>query len=414
MKDRRIAVAAMAALWALTAGAALAAGGEPKLANAKRVFVGAQPDYKTPTQRHAFTMRLSPDCKRLLYTRRTAETAQADRRSAQYEIVLHELATGKQAVLPTGPVGRGIKGVFSRFNFFDPAGKRQAIATIKRETTRIDKHASATRTKITWSVYDVAALTDRKGKPKPLVSGIEGSQGLAKFTADGKGLITSVANIKKRSVESRIISLADPDAKPTVLSAKGWVQSVCPAGRLAVFYEPPSPPMTRSMSRPRPRPPIRLALWDLQANKESALLPTHPRNSVLDDWETQWTSDGRYLYYYDCEEIATEAGQGQASLRIATRVWDAKSAKQAGMIRDAIPVGPGPGGATMVLAKRAVGDSGGILLHSAADGKEYVLGSSDKKLIHAFAGKVIYAETPAGSDEEVVFLADIVAPKSDS
>ena len=42
--------AVLATLWTLTAGAGDAAAGKPKLANARRVFDGAQPDYKTPTQ----------------------------------------------------------------------------------------------------------------------------------------------------------------------------------------------------------------------------------------------------------------------------------------------------------------------------------------------------------------------------
>ena len=392
MTDIRINVVVITVLCGATA---FATAGEPKLANAKRVFAGAQPVYKRPRQYTAFTMRITPDGTRLLYSRRTAETEQADNRNARYEVVLRDLASGKETVLAIDPVDENI---FSQWSFFDPAGKRLAIPTFSRTT-------------VTWSVYDIAALMAATGEPKPLVSGIEGSLGPAKFTADSKSLITSVANMEKRQMEARLVSLADPNAKPTALSAEGWLQSVCPAGGLAVFFVPPGrlagPPQP---GQPWQRPPIRLVLWDLKADKELALLPTHPRNSVLDDWETQWTSDGRYLYYYDVEEETGE-GQDRPSLRAVTRVWDAKSGSQAATIRDAIPVGPGPGAATMVLAKRTLGDSGGILIHDAASGKEYILGGSDKKLIHAFAGKVVYAEKQAGADEEVVFVADIIAPE---
>ena len=50
------------------------------------------------------------------------------------------------------------------------------------------------------------------------------------------------------------------------------------------------------------------------------------------------------------------------------------SGKAAGMVSDAVPVGPGPG-QLMVLAKRIQNGSGGFLLHDAASGKEYPLNS---------------------------------------
>jgi len=55
---------------------------EPKLTNAARVFPTSQPAYKRPSQYHAFTMRLSPDGKHVLYTRPVAGTKQSDDRSA--------------------------------------------------------------------------------------------------------------------------------------------------------------------------------------------------------------------------------------------------------------------------------------------------------------------------------------------
>jgi len=64
----------------------------------------------------------------------------------------------------------------------------------------------------------------------------------------------------------------------------------------------------------------------------------------------------------------------------------------------------------MVLAKRTGNDSGGFLLHDGAGGNEYPLGDASKCLIHACGGKIVYAETPAGADAEVVLVADLVAP----
>jgi hypothetical protein len=41
---------------------------EPKIENPKRVFPTSQPVYKRPNQYPAFSMRLSPDGRRVLYT----------------------------------------------------------------------------------------------------------------------------------------------------------------------------------------------------------------------------------------------------------------------------------------------------------------------------------------------------------
>jgi hypothetical protein len=82
---------------------------EPKLANPKPVFPTSQPAYKRPGQYHAFAMRLSPDGKRLLYTRAVSGSEQADDRSARYELVLRELDGGKETICANAlqPVRRG-------------------------------------------------------------------------------------------------------------------------------------------------------------------------------------------------------------------------------------------------------------------------------------------------------------------
>jgi len=375
---------------------------EPKLANPKPVFPTSQPAYKRPGQYHAFAMRLSPDGKRLLYTRAVSGSEQADDRSARYELVLRELDGGKETVLPIEPVETGWQSVPTRFNLFDAAGKRLVLPSIKVETRQIDEHMSANKMVVRWLVYDIA-------QAKVESTDIECGTGPVKFTADGQALVVA-ASTDRRELATRIISLKDPNAKPAPLAASGWLQSLCPTGGAAVFFVPPARPTAPPQpGEPMQRPPMRLVLWDLKADKELALLPTHPRNSSLDDWETQWTADGRYLYYIDFDQAAAD-GQADPTLRNVTRIWDRQAGKPAGEVRDAMPVGPGPGASLMVLAKRTRNASGGFLLHDAAGGKEYPLGDSSKNLIHACGAKIVYAETPAGSGAEVVLVADLVAP----
>lgn len=379
--------------------------GEPKLVHPKPVFSTDQPGYKKPNQYHVFSMRLSPDGKRLLYTRPVADTAGADDESARYELVLRELAGGKEAVLPVEPLGSGWRSVPTRFNGFDPAGKRLLLPNIKVETRQIDEHRSSNKTVIKWLVYDIAQAKTTK-------SGIDGGRGLVKFTADGQAIITMSNTGRHDGAATKIISLKATKAEPKALTALGWVQSVCPVGEVAVFFAPPARPTAPPAPGERTkRPPIRLILWDLKADKELALLPTHPRNSVLDDVETQWTADGRYLYYCDFEETDVD-GQARPTLRALTRIWDRQAGKLAATVRDAAPLGPGPGASLMVLAKRTQNGSGGFLLHHAGSGKEYPIGDASKKPIHAWGGKIVYAETPANANAEVVLMAEIVAPKA--
>jgi len=375
--------------------------GEHKLVHPKPVFETSQPVYKRPNQQHVFSMRLSPDGKRLLYSRPVAGNENSDDRSARFEVVLRELDGGKEAVLPIEPLGSGWRSVHTRFNMFDPAGKRLLLPNIKVEATEADGGASASKTVVKWLIYDIA-------QAKATKAGIEGGMGPVKFTADGQAVF-AMAITGRHEVATSIISLKAAKAEPKPLTAPGWVQSVCPTGGVAVLFAPPARPT--GPRKPGERPPIRLVLWDLKADKELALLPTHPRNGVLDDIETQWTADGRYLYYWDFDETVADE-QAKPILRAVTRIWDRQAGKLAGTVRDAVPLGPGPGASLMVLAKRTPNAPGGFMLHDAGNGKEYPLGDASKKAIHACGGKIVYAETPAGSNAEVVLIAEIVAPKT--
>lgn len=373
---------------------------EPKLANVTRVFPTTEPAYKRANQYHTFKMRLSPDGKRVLYSRPVAGSEKADDRSARYEIVLRELEGGKEVVLPF-PLESGWRNVLTRFNTFDPVGKRLVLPDIKVETLQTGERASGKKMSVKWAIYDIA-----QGKDADIA--LEGgSMGPAKFTADGHSMLLTEAT-GPGNMATKIVSLKDPKAKPKLLTAPGWVQSVSPAGDMAAFFAPPARPAGPPQpGNPMRKPSIRLVLWDLKIDSELAEVPTHPRNSALDDLETQWTPDGRYLYYRDGDETPVKGRQDKPIYRYVTRIWDSLAGTSVGTIPAAMPVGPGPG-RLMVLAKDG---PGGFLLHDAATGKEHQLGDASKSLIHAYGGKVLYAEKAGDSDDENVFRADIVVPK---
>lgn len=388
---------------------------EPKLVNSTPVFPGLAPGYKRPNQQHIFSMRLSPDGKRVLYSRLVIGEEKPGDRSARYEMVLRQLDGGKEAVVPIELVRRGWRTVFTRFNMFDPAGKRMILPNIKVENVRINENLSSSKMSVTWGIYDIA-------RAKMTSAGIKDSGGmaLAKFAADGQALLFSAVDrpaeivtgtaVKRGKLVTKLIPLKGAKAKAKSFTAAGYIQSICPVGRAVVFFVPPS---RRPRTQPRPDKAeartSRLVLWDLKADKLLAEIPKHRRNRVLDDIETQWTADGRYLYYSDIEEIPGKGDRPTYS-RVA-RIWDKKTGKPAAAIKDAVPVGPGPGPSMMILSKRTAGGPGGFSLHDAATGKEHILAAAPKKLIHACGGKVIYAEKLPDSDSEAVFVADIVVPK---
>jgi hypothetical protein len=396
-------IARLIAVLAFAACAANVFADEPKLANATKVFPTSQPVYKRPNQYHAFAMRLSPDGRHVLYTRPVAgtEPSDVDDRSVRYEIVLRELDGGKETVVPVEPLDAGWQSVPTRFNMFDPAGRRLLLPHVKVERRQIDEHTSAATATVEWSIFNVirgeTADTTLEG----------GMMGPAKFTADGHAVLLT-RTIGSREMVTEVISLGQFKTLPKPLRAPGWVQSVSPADDVAVFFVPPARPVhdPAQPDRPAERPPARLVLWDLKADQELAEIPTHPRNGELDDRETQWTANGRYLYYVDVEEVPAEGEADRRTLRSVTRIWDRQAGKPAGTVSDALPVGPGPG-QLMVLAKRR---AGGFLLHDAASGKEFPLGDASKKLIHAYGAKVVYAQEGDDSEAEDVLVADIIVP----
>ena len=89
-------------------------------------------------------------------------------------------------------------------------------------------------------------------------------------------------------------------------------------------------------------------------------------------WTFRTTANGRYLYYTD-EPRASRAARAKVFL---TRVWDRHKAQEVSAMRDVVPVEPGPGTTTMILAylrQSLAGPAGSKLLHDAATGKSWPL-----------------------------------------
>ncbi len=337
---------------------------DAKLVNAKRGFPQGEPLYKTPNQYYLWAMRLSSDGKHVLYPRAkgrpplTPEGA-PNWSEVKWELILRELAAGKETVLPINPIESGWQTVFTRFNFFDPTGKKLVLLNIERRKQTQESPtggtATAVRPTMKLMLYDIPSA-------KLTMTKIQGSQTWAKFDRTGKNLIVSKIDLGLRRLGLHVGQL--PALNLTPLKTEGMLQGVCPTADVICVWTPPVRTSARGLEarlsaltrvkeflkrgiqremrdngpqskgvielqrqlrereneieqlkkqsaaaakRERGRPQ-RLVLHDIQADREIAELPVHERNSKLDDWETQWTADGRYLYYYDVETYIEDSG----------------------------------------------------------------------------------------------------------
>ncbi len=370
--------------------ASLCAAAGPRLVNEKRVFPKGDEWAKVTPKLNPWGMRLSPDGKHVLYPRAKGKApldaeGRPDRNQLKYELVLRNLKTGKDTVVPIEPLESGWRTVFTRFNMFDPAGKRLVLADIKVEREKIDEHATAVRASMKIVLYDIAT-----GKTTPTEH--KGRMVIAKFDRTGKGLIV----MKDMGIHTASL----PELKLKALNIQGMIQGVCPAADVICIW---MPPRRGSRTQP-PEVPQKLVLYDIRAGKQIASPPVHPRNAKLDDWETQWTADGRYLYYYDIETGGADAA-GRAKTKTIARIWHRAANKLAGKLDGLVPIGPGPKG-TMVLRNHG---GEGIVLHDAAADKQWSLGDDTMQLIHACGRRVLYAK-PSAEGRQEVYVAEITAP----
>ena len=335
-----------------------------------------------------WSMRLSPDGTRLLYPRATREppsNAEGGSSSVEaYELVLRDLDSGRKTVLPIQPLDAGWRTVFTRFNTFDPAGRRLALSDITVEKQPAGSGGWSSRTHMKLVLFDTAS-----GRLTP--TGIEDPRVIAKFDRHGNGLI----GMRGRW---NLFTASLPEAKPKPLPAKGMLHSVCPTADVVCLWAPPGLGARVAGRRPDAEPsPQRLFLYDLQAKREVADLPVHPRNASLDDLESQWTQDGRYLYYADLDNEVWARSADKRGGGPVVRIWDRTAGKATYLDVEAVAVGPGPTPTTMVLANR---HSGGLILHDAASGGQVALGDDSMRVLHAAGGRVVYArQTPEGAYE---------------
>jgi len=313
--------------------------------------------------------RLSPDGSHLLYTRVHENQDGQPGARPSHDLWLRDVVTRKDVRVPVPPYPDGWESVCIRFNPFDPRGQRMAVVALggPREMEAI--------------LFDIA---DDKVSP----TGIKGRFAFGRFGRSGKRLIgvqdSEVFVATLPALERTRLILPDG-------AGRAFPNSVCPTADVFCLYEVRGVPGER-----RGRQAI--ALYDFEAREKIADLPTHEENSQLDDLETQWTRDGRYICYYDL------ADGPQGRIR-GTRVWDCVAGKVKTFLEGTAPMGPGAADSHILLVRTRKGDHRPIL-HDASTGRSWELGDASIRLLHGAGGKVAYIKT-GPDDKKTVCVAEI-------
>ncbi len=371
----------------LILAAAGAAAGEPGLVNVRPIFRPDELGEEAKLYAPLGPARLSPDGRRLLYVRCRENAPKPENHRGPwpqrlYKVVLRELATGKEKVLPCPAwTWDDLPAMLLAREVFSPDGGKIVLgAGIDADGNGIFEHR---REKTQPMVYDVAT-----GKARRLP--VTDQFVLSAYTPDGKEIL--IATWSKRERKAALYLTPADKAAPRKLPPAGIPMNVCPSARIVPLWVPPKGDPEEGRWR--------FVLHDLAADTPLCELPTHPKNTSLDDFTPQWTSGGRFLYYVDVEVSKQPSGTHRKRI---TRVWDRLAGKEATVLDEAVAVGPGPTPTTMVLRHGA-----GLVLHDAAAGATAVLARGALRPLFAARGKLVYLQKQQGKWS--AFIADIAMP----
>jgi len=313
------------------------------------------------------SMKLSPDGKRLLYIRRKRLDVGEKGPRRAYELRLRTLAGGEEAVLPIPAYTMDdIPRMMISMNVFDAAGKTIVLGIGVDQNN--DGLHNYRKEKMQAVLYDIA-------KDKVTKLDVTDDVVIPTFDRTGKGLIIMAATGEAKT--GKMYTTPADEIKLRQLALWGLPRSTCPTADVIPLALPPKPDADGRRGKPE------FVLYDLANDKTAVKLPIGERNTMLDDYNPQWTADGRYLYYVDVKMV--EGGR-RATL---TRIWDRKAGKLAGEIENAVAVGPGPTETTMVLPPYE--RTSNLKIHDAATGKTWKLASDQPiRLTGATSKYILY------------------------
>ena len=368
----------------------------PKLANETRIFdLDESRDIRENRGMHS--MRLSPDGKKLLYIQRvtfpggptTPRPRGAPNKPARfrrgYRLVLRDIKAAKDTTLPGAPLrSDDFIVMFVSMRPFSHDGKKLVLPVGTDEDG--DGIHNLEKEKMDLVLYDVASgKTAKLDLASPVI--------FPAFSGDGKQLIV-LTMVKEKQGTLHVAPVAPADKiKFRNLSVWGLPRSPCPGAPALPLLLPPARDEGQETRRGGS-----FILYDIKADKRLTVLPAQSQGK-LDDYNPQWTADGRYLYYADTETDASP--DGKTRRKTVTRVWDRTKSAETAVIEGVVPVGPGPGKSAVVLAGPG---SGGACIHDAA--AEKISPLPEVRFINAQGRFLLYVKQ-AKDGAKAVYRAEV-------
>ena len=317
-------------LCVLTMSAAAGAADAPKLVGEKEIMkLDGNIAYRQ--NRAGGSMRLSPDGRRMLYFRgKVYKSTRARVGLRGYKLHLRDLKTGKDTPVPVPALLRiYLETEWLSMTVFDPTGKT-LIVPVGQDANKNDILESTERCKA--GLYDIAS-----GKLKTL--DIEADTTFPTFHPDGKTLVVLTLEGDQGPRDIKVLITPTDKIKFRGLSSAGMIRSISPTSDLMAIL------LLTEGERPQPG---KFVLYDLKTDTIKAELAGQDQSRGIMEHNPQWTADGRYIYHLI---VKNERRGGRSHSQTLTRIWDAKTGKEAGILSGVIPVGPGPGKGTMVLIR---------------------------------------------------------------
>jgi hypothetical protein len=211
---------------------------------------------------------------------------------------------------------------------------------------------------------------------------ITGNSTMAQFDSTGQHLVVSQHN-------SYVVLASVNDFSIGKRLESGWVHSCSPYSPFTAVFQQPNPRQKQ----------VGFKLIHLESQKAYPL-PVHNKNRRLDDITSQWSLDGRYIFYLD---IALD---GNSRLTQIIRVWDVNENREKAKVHDVICLGPGPTSNLMLMASTEEADQGNVRLYDIESDSLSSVGNISLKSIHGWRDRIIYVATEDGTER--IYVADVV------
>jgi hypothetical protein len=318
------------------------------------------------------SMQLSPDGKTLLYARRLPRANVQER--LRYHLVLRDIKAGTDTVMPGDPLeSNDFLVACTSMRPFDATGKKIVIPV---GTNQDGKPGRLGKGQMQPGIYDIATgKLDKLDMKAPII--------LPSYDATGKNLIVFAMFPGKRGSDMEwcktIVSPVNK-IKFRKIGVAGLPRTPCPIGDILPILLPPE---RKIPDAPRQS---ELVIYDTKADKK---LTSPPLTSgrKLDDYNPQWTTDGRYLYYVDREMYKTP--DGNTRRKQIMRVWDRKKSIEQSLTEDHIPIGPAPEKAGMIVLDNK---NYSYSLHDPATGKTTPLALKKSRIISVSGRFMVYVK----------------------